>query len=452
LQQTKAPVNYPTQTRSGIHYSATGDLSKIAWWKKLHDPMLDHLLIDALATNYQIKTARANVLQAQAQLKAAQYSWIPTLDASANGFTGGTWNTNIVPSGPLANSPLFSNINNLRFRGYYAGFMPGYTVNILNNIYNVKSAKASLEAEHMQLLASKLAIISQMSGAYFMLLSQKQQLEVQKTLLKDLQEMRHLEQIRYKDGASDSEIIISMDQEIAQEAIKIPQIEQVVAQTENTIHLLLNQNPGPITTDKTLFDLNTNNLIPKNIPSSVLKNRPDIIIALDNVAIANAQVGIAYSAFFPNISLTGLVGKTSLDLTNLLKLGANFWLGQAYPSMKVLNASAYQKVKANKAGCYATYYEYLQTLRSAFKDVDDSVTNELKMRSAYRLAERSYQAAKESYNIAKTQYQQGGKDYRTVVNAKVNLDRNQLILIQEKAQLLDGSVQLYVALAGGVGV
>ncbi len=443
-------VNYPKSTRSGVKYvNKTIDFSHVAWWKKLHDPELNQLMSQALACNDTIRGSYATIEQAQAQLKAAQYAWIPTLDASANGFAGRTWNTHITPRGQLANNSFFANRSNLKFRGYDAGFVPGYTLNILSNISNIKAAKASLAMEQSQTQSIKLGIISQMSGTYFMLLSQREQLAVEKALSSDLRKLRQLEHVRFQKGASNIETIINVDQQIAQEEANIPLIENVVAQSENTIHLLLNQNPGPITTHRTLLSLNLNHLTPKSLPSSVLKNRPDIMIALNNLKMAHAQIGVAYSAFFPTISLTGLIGGASVDLTNLLKLSTNIWIAQAAASTKIFNASSYQNIKSAQAGFKAIYYDYLGTLHSAFADVDDALTNEQKNKLSYLQTQKGYLAAQKAYAIALVQYKAGARDYRNVINAKINLDRSKLSLIQEKAQLLDSMVQVYNAVAGG---
>ncbi|VEB34821.1 TolC family protein [Legionella cherrii] len=446
-------VNYPKNSRSGIKYiDNKSDLSRVAWWKKLHDPELNQLIMQALTCNDTIKRSYATIEQAQAQLKAAQYAWIPTLDANATGFSGGTWNSHVTPRGQLANNPFFSNLSHMRFRGYYTGFTPKYTVNILNNIYNIKSAKASLAMEQAQAQSTKLGIISQMSGAYFMLLSQREQLAVEKELLRDLSKLHQLEQIRFKKGASNIEVPINIDQQLAQEQSKIPQIESVIAQNENTIRLLLNQNPGPITTHRSVLSLNLNHLIPKSLPSSVLKNRPDIMIALNNLKIAQAQIGMAYSAFFPTIALTSLIGGASIDLRNILKVSTNIWVAQAAASTKIFNASSYEDIKSTKAGFKATYHEYLTTLHSAFADVDDALTNEQKNHLSYVQIQKGYWAAKKAYAVALAQYKAGAKDYRNVINAKINLDRSKLSLIQEKAQLLDSIVQVYDEVAGGYDV
>lgn len=443
-------LSYPKTTRSGVKYiSDMADLSRVAWWKKLKDPQLDQLIAQALACNDRIKSSYATIEQAQAQLKAAQYAWIPTFDATAGGFSGETWNFHGTPRGALANNSSFSSFSNPQFRGYYAGFVPRYTVNILSNINHVTLAKAALEIQLAQVQATKLGIISQMSGTYFMLLSQREQWNIENALSHDLKKLRYLEKIRFQKGASNLEVITNLDQQIAQEETRIPQIEQVIHQSENTIHFLLNQKPGPVATNQAVFSHNLNQFIPSQLPASVLKNRPDIMIAVNHVKMASAQVGIAYAEFFPTISLTGLLGNASVDLTNLLKLSTNLWLMQAIASLKVFHPSSYQNIKSAKAGFKATYYQYLEALRFALVDVDDVLTLAYKNRLSYLHAEKGYLAAKSAYSLAVAQYKAGATDYRNVMSAKINLERSKLNLVQGKALLFDSIVQVYGAVAGG---
>lgn len=446
-------LHYPKRTRSGVNFvPSETDLRRMAWWQKLKDPLLNQLIVTALCSSDQVKSSAATIEQAKAQLKAAYYAWLPTLDANVDGFAGRTWHTRAKPMGPLARNALFSNFSNPKFQGYDAGFAPGYSVNILNNISNINSARASLAINQALDQSTKLTIISQMSGAYFMLLGQREQLRIEHALCRDLRTLRQLEQIRFNSGASDISTLINLDQQLAAEEAKIPPIESVISQNENTIQLLLNQNPGSVKTEQSFLSLKPDHLIPQNLPSAVLKNRPDIMIAYNNLKIADANIGIAYSAFFPTLSLTNLIGKASIDLRHLLKLSTNLWLAQAVASTKILNASAYQNVKAAKASFSATYFDYLHTLRQAFVDVDNSLTLAQKNEKAYLLTEKVHIAAKKAYELALRQYKAGATDYRNVINAKINLEHQQLSLVQEKAQFLDSLVQVYNAVAGGYEV
>ena len=443
-------LHYPKSTRAGIPYVLSEtDLRCTAWWEKLNDPKLNELITVALAANDQINSAKATIAEAKAQLKAAQFAWIPTLDASANGFSARAWGTDLTPLGPLAGQPTLTHRSQIKFRGYAGGFVPGYTVNILNNLSNIKAAKATLAMKHALKLSVKLTIISQMSGAYFMLLSQREQLSLEKTLCAKLKQLGQLEQIRFKKGVSNLAESINIDQELAAEEAKLPALENVIAQSENTIQRLLNQNPGPVQTKARLASLNLTTLMPKNLPSSVLKNRPDILLAIHNMQMADANLGLAYSAFFPTISLTGLLGKTSLDLRHLLKLSTNIWLTKAMAATKLLNLSAYQNIKAMKASISASYHDYLHTVHEALMEVDNALTQAQKTKTAYLHTKKAYQAAKKAHTLVLSQYKAGAIDYRPVLHATINLQRQQLSLVQEKAQLLDSYVQVYEVLAGG---
>ena len=270
-------------------------------------PVLNQLIQAALANNNQVQTAQANIVQAQAKLKQAYFAWLPTVGITGSAFFAKGWDGHFTPLGPLAKRPTLTNLSNLDIHGNYRGFVPNYSLNILQNLNNTKYAKASLCTQKAIYMATRLSIISQISGSYFTLLGQKEQLKDQTTLIHHLKKLRNMEFIRYKDGASDISTVTNLDQQIANSQASLPTIENSIAQVENTIQLLINQNPGPIITKGSLNKLSIQGLIPANIPSAVLKNRPDIIIAEESLKLSDASLGIAYANFFPTISLTGLL-------------------------------------------------------------------------------------------------------------------------------------------------
>lgn len=441
---------YPKVTRTGVPYiNDQQDLSRVEWWKKLNDSTLNNLISNALANNNQIKIAQAHILQAQAELKEAEYAWIPTLAFGGNGFLGRTWDTSITPEGQFAQTPLFSNHGNFRFQGYYAGFLPTYSFNILQNTNLTKLARFSLAKSQAIMQATRLSIISQITGSYFMLLSQKAQKQRKLQLISDLKSLRKLEKVRYEAGGKDPQGVNALDQEIAKQESVIPQINNAMMSTENAIRVLVDENPGPVPSYNSIDKLPIDGIIPSCLPSAVLKNRPDLMIAAKQVKMAGARVGVAYSAFFPNISLTSLIGSASLELVHLLQLSANYWLPRLAASSQILNMSDYQKIKAEKANYYAAYYDYMGTLRSVFADVDDSLTNHEEAQMSYEQSLAVIRAARKNYEIAMVQYNAGAKNYSSVLNSKVNLDNAQLNRVEKKASLLDSIVRVYQVVGGG---
>lgn len=446
----QATISYPQTSRSGAKYSAyVHDNRKIQWWKRMHDPELNHLIDKALQNNTQIKAAKANINQAQEKLKASHFAWVPTLDLNSNSFIGGTWDKALSPRGILASSPALRNMGNMHFRGYFNGFMPSYSLNILQNINADKLASASLRLQEAEYQSTQLSIISQVSGAYFMLIGHRAQAEVQHQLLRDLKHIKKLEQVRYHDGATDLTSIAQLDKQIANTEANLEITKNSIAEVENAIQVLLNQNPGTIITHQSINKLTIEGLIPKQLSSNVLKCRPDILIAEENLNIALANLGIAYAQFFPSISLTNIVGGVSLDLTRLLKMNTGVWIAQAAASMPILNGAAYAGINASKAGAHAAYLNYIHTLKSVFADVDNSLTNQQKMNQNYHYQLKAQEATKTAYHLALAKYHAGAKDYREVINAKINLDYAKLDAILAKMQQLDSIVELYQALAGG---
>ena len=453
-----SPVHHPTAsnlappkaTRHGIPIiHERHDFSQVRWWEKMHDPALNRLIRATLTKNYQLKNAKANLIQARAKLQEAHYAWLPTLNLDANGFVGGGWDSNTHPQGPLALTPALSKITNIHFRGYYTGFTPQYSINLLHNIQNNKFAKASLNVQRATYQSVKLSLIGQMAGSYFMLIGQRQQLHQQQETIHDLKILKHLETIRYHDGASDLSTVLSIDKKIANNEANLRATESSLAEVENAIQLLLNHNPNKIITHQKLNQISIKGLIPSHLPSAVLRNRPDMMMSAANLRMTEANLGLAYSNFFPTISVTGLLGVASFELSHLISVGTNLWLAQAAASVPALNGVTYAQIKEAKAGYYAAYYSYLQTIKSVFSDVDNSLTAQDKNNAAYEAQLKAYHAAKKSYDLMQTRYEAGAKDYRDLINEKINFDAAAIDLTLAKMQQLDSMVTVYQALAGG---
>lgn len=447
IQQPLAP---PQVMRSGAHVTATAQDTRIEkWWQRFHDPVLNDLVEQALACNNQMQGAKANILQAQAKLKEAYFAWIPTLGLGANGFVGGGWDTSTTLQGPLAHTVTGAKLGNIHFQGYFAGFVPTYSLNILANIQNDRLQQASLDMQRASYASTRLSIINQVVGSYIMLLGQRAELETEKQYLRDLRKMRDLEAIRFHDGASDRSTLDSLDQNIANYEANMTSLRNSIAQLENAIQVLINRNPGPISTSHAFWHIRIDTLIPKTVPSSALQCRPDILMAQANLDMAKANVGIAYSNFFPKISLKLPVGGASFELRDLLKLHTGLWVAEALASMPILDGGHYQQIVEAKEGQYAAYFSYVNTLRSAFGDVDNSLTNAYQTQQAYKAQDRALRAADGAYHLGVLRYQTGAKDYRDVINAKLNRDTAKLNAIVAKMQALDGVVSVYQSLGAG---
>ncbi len=428
---------------------AKTELRDTFWWKKLHDPTLNQLIEHALEHNNQLLAAHATVVQAQAQLKAAYDVWLPTLNISANGFSAQGWNSHITPQGGLAASSALSQVNSIKINGGYAGFVPTYSVNFLENINNTQLANASLEMQKARYYAVRLSIISQTAGAYFSLLGQKEHYQQQQNYINHLKQLRSLESIRYHDGASSLSTLTQLDQTLADNEAQLTSIQYGMVLTQNTLQLLTDNDPGPVITKRRLNQLTTQHLIPSPLPANVLQNRPDLIEAKEQMNKAHALIGLSYSAFFPQISLTGVLGGSSIELIHLLKLSTGLGLAQAAVKMSVFNAAAYQQINAAKAGAKEAYYHYMQVVRSALVDVDNSLMQYKSTHAAYIQQTQAYHASLRHYDIVFARYQTGLNDKRASLDAQLRVDLAAINCTVAKIEELNSIVAVYQALGGG---
>ena len=298
----------PRTLRSGVVLvAASPAVTTRMWWKRLHDPVLNHLMAQALADSNSLQNSRANVLQAQAQLQEARMAWLPTVNATGTGFVGQGWDSVFQPQTPLLKRLAYNRRGKIDFHAYYMGFMPNYSLNILKNTYTNRVAAASLALQQAMHRSVRLSVISQVSGAYFMLLGQRQQRSDQRQYLRDLNVARRLEWLRYQQGATDISAVTDLDQQIAVNETHVDSLNNSTAQLENTIQVLLNKNPAPLTLYGDMNHLRLQVLLPRQVSSEVLRKRPDIMVSEENLRMASAKIGVAYANFFPSMSLTNPV-------------------------------------------------------------------------------------------------------------------------------------------------
>lgn len=439
-------VDTPKISRSGMIFSPNQDTHELTWWYKMHDPVLNQLIEETLQHNNQIMSAKHQIFEAQAELKSAQYAWIPTLNASTSGFFGNTISPNITQQGSPSHILPSGNGANGKFHGYSGGFVPGYSFNLFENINQINWAKASLEEQKAYASAIRLSLVSQVSGAYFMLLGLKKQLALQTVLITDLKNIRKVASNRLHAGKNDWASVYALDSQIRLNQSNLPLIENSIAKTENAIQCLINRNPGKVVVYKDINTLPIKGLIPTQLSSNVLKNRPDIMMAEDRLKMANANIGLAQSVFFPTINLTSLFGGASMALSHLLSVSTGYWVNQANISMPILNSSSYEIIKAAKNGYYVAYYDYMQTVKAAFADVDNALTNHQKINQNYDEIREYVNNMEALYRIALNQYRIGLLNYDEVLRKKIDWDSARLTLNQAKMQQLDSIVIVYGAL------
>ena len=441
-----APATWVHAQSSEIVQS-NDNLSDISWWENFNDPKLDELIDQALAKNNNIQVAIGNIGVAEAQLKQVHMNWVPTINLGGAALSG-----QLLNFSSNSNNSMVTGINpgNSSFTFYQAGLVPTYSLNILKQIKNSELAKANLAGAKAVRDAIRLTIISQVAGSYFSLLALDQQLREQKQVVADLVEVVRLAKIQYKHGYVALTDIKPYEQQLEQSKMAIPNIEDNIVHMQNALKVLLGKNPGNIVRNNNFNNISLDNKIPINLPSEILRNRPDIRQAEEQLKATNADIGVAKSNYFPSITLTTPAGAFSSQLAGLFNNpSGDFWFAQILATMPILNLGLNALIKEKKAKYYVAYYTYIQTVKAAFADTDNSLSSAARTADTYITASKMYKVARENAALNLENYHLGYMSYPDSLSSKITADNTKILLTQAKLQQVQAILKVYQAMAGG---
>jgi multidrug efflux system outer membrane protein len=230
----------------------------------------------------------------------------------------------------------------------------------------------------------------------------------------------------------------------------IPNLERQIEQNENLISILLGRNPGPVDRGRKLTEQPHPPSIPPGLPSTLLERRPDIQQAEAQLIAANAEIGVAKAAYYPDISLTGTGGFQTLALSKLFTGPSSFWTVGPTLTVPIFTAGKIRSnVKLTEAQQQQALLTYQQTIQQAFRDVSDSLIAYQKNREFREQQELLTASAEDSAKLAKIRYQAGVTSYLEVLTNDTNFFAAQLNLAQAQQNELTALVQVYNALGGG---
>jgi outer membrane protein, multidrug efflux system len=429
----------PAAWRSGDPYTLMGaqKLPEMAWWNKFRDPLLQELVDKALAQNNNIQSAVGGIYKAKAILQQIQMNWVPTVNVGAGYIT----NLYDHDESTFASLPFPG--------GFTAGFIPNYSLNILQQLRTQEQAKANIAATVAAKNAVRLAIIGQVVASYFSLREEEYRLDQQKQLVRNLADVVEKYTDAHKEGLISFYTLQQYQIEFAKANAEIPIIEYNIVRLSNAIHVLLNENPGAIRPGQHFMELESKGIVSGNLPSTVLKNRPDVAHAEAVLQQANANIGVNTTFFFPTIRLTTPFGLASNSLTNLFTAKDSYWQPQAGVNMPVLNLGAFGAIKAAKAQYYADYYAYQETVRAAFAAVDSDLSSHQKYTDSLDRMLNFYQTTEKRYDNERLRYEEGLIGRPEVLAVRVTLNQSAIQAAQSKLAQLLSIVTLYQDLGGG---
>ena len=312
------------------------------------------------------------------------------------------------------------------------------------------------EAARAQIVATEegrqgviLTLVSSVANNYVTLRSLDRQLEIAKATAKTRGESYQVFQDRYSGGVI-SQLELSQNRSQYDEALaSIPVIEKTIAQQENALSLLLGRNPGPIARGKNIDEL-APPTTPEGLPSSLLERRPDLREAEQNLIAANAQIGAAKAAFFPSISLTGLLGVASGGLSNLFHSESKVWQYGAAVNLPIFTGgSLFGQLQVAEAQQQQALYSYQKAIQQAFSEVNNALVDQEKTRVQLAAQADEVKSLVLYAELARLRYDNGYTSYLEVVDAERSLFGVQQSYTQTKQTLLQAAINTYKAMGGG---
>jgi multidrug efflux system outer membrane protein len=293
-------------------------------------------------------------------------------------------------------------------------------------------------------------LIDSVATNYFLLRQYDDQLEFSKKSVDADEEILKLNNIKFKGGESAITDVYQAQTLLQQAEAQVITTQQSIEQTENNISILLGRNPGPIARGLTITEQPHLPDVPTGLPSALLERRPDVRRAEENLVAANANVGVAKAAFFPQISLTGTFGAQSTALTSFLLGPATFWAvgGQAlqplYQGGRI--RSQYRLAWAQRDEAELTYK---QTVQQAFGEVSNSLVGYNQSRQYRMKIQQQTDTYKKMADLANVRFQGGVTSFLEVQYYEQQYFLSALSLSQAWYAELQNYTALYQALGGG---
>jgi multidrug efflux system outer membrane protein len=431
------PTTYRGAVPDSTPQTETISLGDQKWWDIFQDEQLRSLIRTALQQNYDLRIAASRILEARAQLGITRADQFPTLSAGAGIADVRTAQSKFLPVFETSTGQVnLSAAWDLDFWGKY---------------------RRATEVARANLLASEWArqevvstLVANVASAYFQLRALDLQLEISKRTLDSRQESLRLTQILANGGATSLLDVRQAEQLVFTASAEIPALEQQVEQQENFLSILLGQNPGDIPRGQTLTEQHQPPQVPPGLPSSLLERRPDIRQAEEQLVAANAEIGVARAAYFPDISLSGSGGFQSSALTNLFSGPAGAWSFGASLAQPIFTAGRLRSgVRLAEAQQQTTALFYQQSIQGAFRSVSDALVAYRKTREFRTQQDLLFQSAEDAARLSHMRYTGGATGYLEVLTNETNAFSAELGLVQARLNELLAVVQLYEALGGG---
>ncbi len=408
----------------------------LPWWQVFQDPQLQELIRTALKENYDLQLATERIGAARAQVAITRSSLFPQAQAGGN-FIGGK-------------DPVSEAKYNILTLTADAAFQ----LDLFGRL------RRATEAARAQLLATEdarqtvtLTLVSDVASDYFQLLDLDLQLRITQDTVKTQEESVKLTRLRLDHGVATKLDVLQAQQVLDAANAAIPDLERQIGQEENAISTLLGRYPEGVRRGRPLVEQPLPPEVPPGMPSTLLERRPDIRQVEQDLIAANAEIGVARAAFFPQISLTGggggAFGRSTL-FTGLMSSQNGVWSYGAQVTQPIFTGGALRgNLRLAESQHRQELIAYKQAIQLAFRDVSDALIGYQKLHQVRVAQETTVKDLQDTVDTSLVRYRGGITTYLEVLDGQRSLFNAEIVLAQARGSEYQSLVQLYKALGGG---
>jgi NodT family efflux transporter outer membrane factor (OMF) lipoprotein len=410
------------------------------WWEIYQDPQLNKLEERIATNNVQLRQALETYLAARDQVSAARANLYPTLSAGASA----------TREKYSANEPLFNKANATDYNDLMLGGQASWEPDFWGRIRRtVEAARENAQASAADAANVDLSLHAEMASDYFELRGLDAQTKLLTATVADLEKQLDLTQRRLTGGVATGVDVAQARTQLETVRAQLVDVGVARAQFEHAIGTIANLNLSEFSIPPSPLDIPLPK-VPVGVPSQLLERRPDIAAQERLTAAANAQIGIAVSAFYPTIDLTGTGGFESTNPGTWIQGPSSLWsLGAQATQLlfdagqrRALTSAARHNYEAQVAG-------YRNTVFQAFNDVEDQLSSLRILEQESGDEQRAVGFAQQSFDLSNQRYKGGVTSYLEVLTAEATLLSNQRTAIDLQTRQFAASVGLVRSLGGG---
>jgi outer membrane protein, multidrug efflux system len=444
-QRTKLAT--PSQFRAPEPLSGQDafSIADLKWFDLFHDEQLQALIRRALMQNYDLRDAVTRVEAAQANLGITRSNQFPQFAAN-----GAVEINRLSRNGETALPPEILPSQNRNFGEASLGLL-SFEVDLWGKLRRAtEAARANLLSAEENRKAVIITLVSDVATSYLTLRELDYELEISNRTLETRRQSLELTKSRQSGGVGTLLDLRQAEQLVDTAAQTIPVIEQEIEQTENQIHLLLGEPPGPIPRGQSLTGQEIPPEVPAGLTSALLERRPDIRAAEQDLIAANAEIGVARAQYFPQLTLSGFLGGQSTQLANLFSGPSSAWSLAPQLAQPIFTAGRLKSgVKLAEAQREHVLVQYEKTIQTAFSEVSNGLIAHQRVRESRVRQEDLVYALEDRLRLAYLRYRGGVDTQLNALDADRDLFSAELSLSQIQLNEVLTVVQLYKALGGG---